>query len=124
MTERRSDSAIARWLATASAALCAEVPQIAIATWRGCEEACQGFRDYLTGTGRDVEFTISDAAQDKARRPGILAAAHAGGPWRTGPQHGQSAGVHDRGRAGRLRHRQVAWGYRPCEHDRHLEPDA
>ncbi|MCV2866109.1 hypothetical protein [Defluviimonas sp. WL0075] len=39
LTGWRIGSAIVRWLATASVALCAEAPRLAIATWRGCEEA-------------------------------------------------------------------------------------
>src|SRR5512138_134452 len=48
-----------------------------IATWRGCEEACQGFQDYLTERGVDVEFILRDAGQDKDALPGILAEARA-----------------------------------------------
>ncbi|MEZ5797794.1 MAG: ABC transporter substrate-binding protein [Paracoccaceae bacterium] len=62
------------WLAALPAAA-EEAAKVAIATWRGCEEACQGFQDYLNGTGHQVEFTILDAAQDKSRLPGVLTAA-------------------------------------------------
>lgn len=48
---------------------------ILVATWRGCEEACQGFQDYLTENGRDVEFILRDAGQDKGTLPGILGEA-------------------------------------------------
>lgn len=45
---------------------------IMVATWRGCEEACQGFQDYLTEEGRDVDFILRDAGQDAGTLPGIL----------------------------------------------------
>ena len=45
---------------------------VMIATWRGCEEACQGFQDYLTEKGLDVDFVIRDAAKDADRLPAIL----------------------------------------------------
>lgn len=74
---RPSAAALAIWLAACSAAVAGDVAKISIATWRGCEEACQGFQDYLNARGRQVEFTILDAAQDKASLPGILARARA-----------------------------------------------
>lgn len=72
-------SAFSAWLCTVAVAAADEVAQVAIVTWRGCEEACQGFQDYLNETGHQVEFTILDAAQDKANLPGILAAIRAAG---------------------------------------------
>ncbi|MGR3715380.1 MAG: ABC transporter substrate-binding protein [Thermohalobaculum sp.] len=51
--------------------------KILIATWRGCEEACQGFQDYLTETGLDIEFILRDAGRDKTLLPGFLAEARA-----------------------------------------------
>lgn len=50
--------------------------KILVATWRGCEEACQGFQDYLTEAGIDVEFILRDAGRDKAPLAGFLAEAH------------------------------------------------
>ena len=50
----------------------AETANIMIVTWRGCEEACTGFQDYLTASGHDVAFTLRDAEQDKTRLPGFL----------------------------------------------------
>ena len=52
---------------------------IMVATWRGCEEACQGFQDYLTEKGIDAEFIMRDAAQDSEAVPPFLAEARAGG---------------------------------------------
>lgn len=68
-------------LTMAIAALCAVAParaadfKIMIATWKGCEEACTGFQDYLTERGHDVEFLLRDADQDATRFPGFIADA-------------------------------------------------
>lgn len=51
--------------------------KILIATWRGCEEACQGFQDYLTESSVDVAFILRDAGRDKSVIPGFLAEARA-----------------------------------------------
>jgi putative tryptophan/tyrosine transport system substrate-binding protein len=40
--------------------------------WRGCEEACQGFQNYLSEAGVDFEFVVRDAGQDKALLPVFL----------------------------------------------------
>jgi putative ABC transport system substrate-binding protein len=49
--------------------------KVLVATWRGCEEACQGFQDYLTEKDLDVEFILRDAAQNTEALPGILSEA-------------------------------------------------
>lgn len=41
-------------------------PRIAMLLWRGWEEACDGFRDYLVGRGLDPEFIIFDSGQTTA----------------------------------------------------------
>lgn len=51
--------------------------KVLIATWRGCEDACRGFQDYLTEKGLDVEFLLRDAGQNEAALPRILAEARA-----------------------------------------------
>lgn len=51
--------------------------KIMIATWRGCEEACRGFQDYLKERGVDAKFLLRDAGQSKSALPGILADARA-----------------------------------------------
>lgn len=43
--------------------------------WRGCEEACRGFQDYIAEAGIDAEIVIRDAEQDAGRLPGFLAEA-------------------------------------------------
>ena len=53
--------------------------KIMIATWRGCEEACQGFQNYLTESGIDAEFTLRDAGQKKEALSGFFAEARAEG---------------------------------------------
>lgn len=51
--------------------------KVMIVTWRGCEEACQGFQDYLTERGIDAEIILRDAGQAKELLPGFLAEARA-----------------------------------------------
>lgn len=51
--------------------------KILIATWRSCEEACQGFQDYFNEQGLDVEFILRDAGRDRTLLPGFLAEARA-----------------------------------------------
>src|SRR3546814_7522351 len=60
------------WLATAASAANYKVM---IATWRGCEEACQGFQDYLKERGVDADIILRDPGQAKEALPGILAEA-------------------------------------------------
>lgn len=49
--------------------------KVMIVTWRGCEDACRGFQDYLTERGVDAKFILRDAGQSKSALPGILADA-------------------------------------------------
>jgi putative ABC transport system substrate-binding protein len=49
--------------------------KVLIATWRGCEEACQGFQDYLQEKGVSVEFLLRDAGQREEALSAILAEA-------------------------------------------------
>jgi putative ABC transport system substrate-binding protein len=51
--------------------------KVMIVTWRGCEEACRGFQDYLQQAGLDVDFLLRDAARDTSILPTILAEARA-----------------------------------------------
>lgn len=41
--------------------------------WRGCEEVCQGFKQYLEDKKLPVELVLRDAAQDEGRLAGFLA---------------------------------------------------
>lgn len=49
--------------------------KIMIVTWRGCEEACQGFQDYLAEHAIDALFIMRDAQKKKEPLPGFLAEA-------------------------------------------------
>lgn len=40
--------------------------------WRGCEEACNGFRDYISERNIDAEIITRDAARDKSKLPGFV----------------------------------------------------
>ncbi|HRP67300.1 MAG TPA: ABC transporter substrate-binding protein [Thauera sp.] len=75
MWMRRLAMAVALMLA-ASAAQAARY-EVMIVTWRGCEEACEGFQAQLRERGVDVEFVLRDAAQDRGRLPAFLAEARA-----------------------------------------------
>ena len=48
-------------------------PRIAMLLWRGWEEACDGFRDYLLGRGIDAEFIQRDAGQTTRPVAGYVA---------------------------------------------------
>ncbi len=50
---------------------------VLIATWRGCEDACQGVQDYLAVQGHEVDLLIRDARQQPETVPEILAEARA-----------------------------------------------
>lgn len=70
-------AALAACLAT-SAAVAAQY-KIMIVSWRGCEDACQGFQDYLTDKDIDAEFILRDAGQKKDPLSGFLNEARDGG---------------------------------------------
>jgi len=40
--------------------------------WRGCEELCHGFQDYIEENNLDAEIIVRDAAGDKTRLAGFL----------------------------------------------------
>ena len=52
---------------------------IYMALWRGCEEACEGFKNYIAKKGIDAELVIRDAARDKKKLPGFVEEARAMG---------------------------------------------
>jgi putative ABC transport system substrate-binding protein len=39
--------------------------------WRGCEEVCQGFQDYISEAGIDAEIVLRNAEQDQAKLPSL-----------------------------------------------------
>ena len=50
---------------------------IMMVLWRGCEDACRGFQDYIKSKGLPVEFLMRDVKQDPDAFPGIVAEARA-----------------------------------------------
>ncbi|MFC6670693.1 ABC transporter substrate binding protein [Marinobacterium aestuariivivens] len=61
---------------SATAAFTPEQPaRVYMVLWRGCEEACQGFRQYLEDRELPVELILRDANRDKTRLPQFLAEA-------------------------------------------------
>jgi len=49
------------------------VKNIYLVTWRGFEEGCQGFQEYLDTRGIKYKITHRDAARDKKKLPGFVA---------------------------------------------------
>lgn len=47
--------------------------RIAMIVFRGCEDACRGFQDFLASRKVPVDLTIYDAATEAARIPGFVA---------------------------------------------------
>ncbi|MCZ6579376.1 MAG: ABC transporter substrate-binding protein [Gammaproteobacteria bacterium] len=45
--------------------------------WRGCEEACAGFKEYIAEKGIDAELVIRNANRDKAKLPAFVEEARA-----------------------------------------------
>lgn len=59
--------------ASAQSTEAADAHHIYMATWRGCEEACQGFIDYLDLNGVPTRYTIRDAEQDESNLAAMVA---------------------------------------------------
>ena len=45
--------------------------------WRGCEEACNGFKEYISEKGIDANLVIRNANRDKSKLPGFVEEARA-----------------------------------------------
>ena len=45
--------------------------------WRGCEETCEGFKQYIEDNGIDAELVIRNANRDKGKLPGYVQEARA-----------------------------------------------
>jgi putative ABC transport system substrate-binding protein len=45
--------------------------------WRGCEEACEGFKEYMAKSGMDADLIIRNASRDKSKLPGYVEEARA-----------------------------------------------
>lgn len=50
---------------------------IYLALWRGCEEACQGFKEAIAASGIDAEFIERNADQDSGKLQGFVEEARA-----------------------------------------------
>jgi len=50
---------------------------IYMVVWRGCEEACEGFKEYIAENGIDAELVIRNANRDKGKLPGYVEEARA-----------------------------------------------
>jgi putative ABC transport system substrate-binding protein len=62
----------------APAATAAEVPhKVMMVLWRGCEDACKGFQEYLRSKDASVEFLLRDVKQDATELPGLVREARA-----------------------------------------------
>src|SRR3954469_20775985 len=51
--------------------------KVMMVLWRGCEDACRGFQDYLRSRDLPVEFLMRDVKQDASAFPGLVAEARA-----------------------------------------------
>jgi putative ABC transport system substrate-binding protein len=58
--------------AVAAPATAADGNTILMVTWRGCEDACQGFQDYVAEQGVDVEVVLRDAGRDATTLPAFV----------------------------------------------------
>jgi putative ABC transport system substrate-binding protein len=45
--------------------------------WRGCEEACNGFKEYIGKKGIDANLVVRNANRDKSKLPGFVEEARA-----------------------------------------------
>ncbi len=65
------------WPATHSYAQTTKAFTIYMVLWRGCEEACEGFKDYIAEKDIDAELVICDSAKDKSKLPVFVEEARA-----------------------------------------------
>jgi len=90
------------WPVTHSLAQAKDGFTIYLVFWNGCEEACEGFKAYLTEAGIDAELVIRDANQDKTKLPGFVEEARALGvdlvtTWGTSVTLGMAGKLSDQG---------------------------
>lgn len=50
-----------------------EAKRIVVVTWRGCEDACQGFLDYINTTTINAEIILRDVDKDRSVLPAVVA---------------------------------------------------
>ena len=65
------------WPGTQTSAQANKEFTIYMVFWRGCEETCVGFKEYIARTGIDAELIIRNADRDKAKLPGYVEEARA-----------------------------------------------
>ena len=65
------------WPATDALAQAKERFTIYMVFWRGCEEACEGFKEYIAESDIDAELVIRNANRDKGKLPGYVEEARA-----------------------------------------------
>ena len=51
--------------------------RVMMVLWRGCEDACRGFQDYLRSRNLPVDFLMRDVKQDPSAFPNLVAEARA-----------------------------------------------
>ena len=90
------------WPATDSQAQAKNGFTIYMVFWKGCEEACEGFKAYLAETGIDAKLVIRDANRDKTKFPGFVEEARALEvdlitTWGTSVTHGIAGTLSDQG---------------------------
>lgn len=49
-----------------------ERPHIVMVTFRGCEEACLGFQDFVASSGLDADIDVRDIGRDRSLLPGLV----------------------------------------------------
>jgi putative ABC transport system substrate-binding protein len=65
------------WPASHAVAQSGKVFTIYMVFWRGCEEACEGFKEYITKKGIAANLIIRNANRDKGKLPGFVEEARA-----------------------------------------------
>ena len=70
--------------------------------WRGCEEACEGFKEYMAESGIDAELVMRNADRDKTKLPEYVKEARALGAdlvltWGTSVTRGMAGTLSDQG---------------------------
>ena len=65
------------WLFAPAQAQAKKAFTIYMVVWRGCEEACEAFKNYIAKKGIDAEVVVRDAARDKKKLPGFVEEARA-----------------------------------------------
>src|SRR5438552_3022883 len=69
--------AVATSLVSPAGAAEARQYKVMMVLWRGCEDACRGFQDYLRSRNLPVEFLMRDVKQDPSAFPNLVAEARA-----------------------------------------------